>query len=277
MLNIMDVSMTVRTSSIISLLAIGLFVGCVVKDANTGVSPGSSAADGGAAGSESGAARIDGGASTASDLTCNEIFDCAAGCPDNNADTCSDACLARGSDQGRPLAEKLATCYLTNKCADATCLNAKCLTELTECITQQRAVQPIAGPVPKGAVPAALVGKWSHFYTPTSHRHDFTFNADGTAAEYITTTSIGIGTCATSGIGDYTGNVVFTDTTMTFYATAGTSVFSSCGNDTTHPVKPNSHEYGWSTDASGQLVLVDRGSQSCLDNPASCTDAYTKN
>jgi len=259
-----------------SLLVLGILAlsaGCTVNASRASAS----ASDGGGSGPGSGSTGglgLDGGAAAAGGLTCVAIFDCAAACPEGGDDTCANACLERGSEEGKAAATSMAACFETHECTDGECLKASCGTELTACVTQKEPEKPIDG-APPGVVPADLVGKWHHFYGPTAHTHDFTFGSDGTAAEYITT-GHSMGGCGTTGLGDSTGTVVFAGTTMTYYKAAGTEVWNTCGKETVRPATPSSREYQWSLDASGNLVLVDRGNQACLDNPSSCTSTYTR-
>ena len=251
----------------------GAFIlACTVENKSDPASPTPGATDGGAT--------VEAGSSSAnktSGLTCLEIFDCAGKCPDENVDACTNECLGRGTAQGKSAATALAQCYETNKCADGDCLKANCSAELTACVTEERpGGKPVDGPAPTGSVPAALVGEWHHFYAPTAHTHDFKFNADGSATEYVTTTSSGLGGCTTSGIADTTGTVVFTDTTLTFYTTGGTSIWNVCGKETVEKAKTTSRDYLWELDAAGNLILTDQGIPSCVENPANCRDTFTK-
>ena len=210
-------------------------------------------------------------------FTCLEIFDCATKCKEADAG-CEDACLALGTPEGKAAAVALATCFKNNACTDAPCLTTKCGTELEACTTQRAAPKPTTT-VPTGAVPAELVGKWSHFYAPTSHVDEFTFDATGAAKRYVTTAFGFPGGCSTSAIGDGTGTVVFTDTKMTYYQTGGTDLYSSCGaSPTPKPSPKGAYEFVWSLGADGKLVLQDSSNSTCIDDPslASCTTTYEK-
>jgi len=212
-------------------------------------------------------APTDGGSSsTTAPLTCLEIFQCAASC---TATGCEDACLARGSADAKSAVTDVVNCYQTNSCADGTCLQTKCGTELGACGAQ--AAPPTGTPVsnvpPGSAVPTQLAGKWHSFYEPNQATRDWTFGADGTTKYYNTGAYDMPGGCKWGTITDSTGAVVVEGDKVTYYQTGGTQQSSTCGQAKTEPAPQKAYAYRWSIEPNGQLLMADLNSQNCIDNP----------
>lgn len=209
----------------------------------------------------------DGGTSgTVAPLTCLEIFQCAANCTGTG---CEDACLARGSADAKTAVTDVVNCYQTNNCADGTCLQTNCGTQLGACGAQ--AAPPSGTPVstvpPGSAVPANLAGKWHYYYQPNAATRDWVFNADGSATYHNESSYDMPGGCKWAGITNSTGTVVVQADMVTYYQTGGTQSSSTCGQAKTEPAPQSSYTYQWSIDGNGRLLLVDRNSTNCLQNP----------
>lgn len=243
-----------------ALLALGAVTACTTTTTTTATpTDGGTSADGGSP--------TDGGTSgTVAPLTCLEIFQCAADCTGTG---CEDACLARGSADAKTAAGGLATCYQTNSCADATCLQTKCNTELGACGAQSAPSKgtPVSTVPPGSAVPSDLVGKWHYFYQPNVATKDWTFNADGTATYHNESSYDMPGGCKWAGITNSTGTVVVQGNAVTYYQTGGTQSSSTCGQMKTEPAPQTSYSYQWSIDGAGKLLLNDTSSQNCIQNP----------
>jgi len=93
----------------------------------------------------------DGGGGT---LTCPELFDCIAACPDGDAG-CVDRCIARGTPDAVTKANALAACADAAGCADEACITTNCGPEVTACAGS---VPPIDGGVSTGTAPIRIEG-----------------------------------------------------------------------------------------------------------------------
>lgn len=102
----------------------------------------------GTATGDAGTTNVDSGGTTPPDggaaLSCPEIFDCVAACPDS---ACEDACIERGTPEGLALATAVAVCADENACTTEECLSAACADELLACAD--------ATPTPDGGTPVA--------------------------------------------------------------------------------------------------------------------------
>lgn len=244
-------------SALSACLVIGAFVACTTTN---------TASDGGVA--DPG---VDGGDPSSEPLTCLKVFQCGAAC---SGDGCEDACFARGTAEAKEAVTNVVTCYQAHACDGGDCLQANCLTEVRACAAQEDpGGKPVDTVPPPSAAPATLVGKWHSYYAPNAATEDWTFNADGTAAHYSASAyALAGGGCQWAGITDSTGTVVVTDTTLTYYQTAGTAQESNCGFKSTKAAPTKAYTYAWAIEADGRLLLVDQNLQSCIVNPgyASC-------
>jgi hypothetical protein len=178
-------------------------------------------------------------------VTCAAVADCASNCAENDQ-ACEDACIAKGSPEARKLVSALTSCFQTNNCQDAACVQSKCSAEVQACVTQKAAASsstsPSAGNTPKGNVPAELVGTWTH--TSRLGNSSYTFNADGTLVRAMRVeTNYG---CPT--ITEYasTGTVVFDGPNLTVYENQGTETSLVCSSTgTTKPISPSQTSLSW--------------------------------
>ncbi|MHB8874966.1 MAG: hypothetical protein ACYC8T_14865 [Myxococcaceae bacterium] len=116
----------------------------------------------------------------APNLSCLQILKCIIDCPDIDT-ACPDACVEKGSVEGKANVISFAQCIETNGCTDATCLQTNCAASLNLCVTSSApdtGGTPLQGTAPPGSVPADLVGVWSGARDGITQ--EMTFNADGT-------------------------------------------------------------------------------------------------
>lgn len=206
--------------------------------------------EGGAAGSSLGGAPDEGGASGASfagspndgttpeRLSCLGVLQCAGACPDDDVDACVEACLNQTSESSQPVTAAFIQCIADNECADATCIQAKCESELTGCVSDgARAAaegEPSSGPTPTGAVPAELVGLWST--VGLSSGTSYEFSSDGTTIQAFSIESnygCDLKTqLSSSGVTTVSGD------SLIYHRTQGTLVLKTCSTVQTKPTEP---------------------------------------
>ena len=202
-----------------------LLLACTIKSTET-----NPAAAGGDAGITN-----DAGPNAQAGLDCANVLDCVIHCASGDA-TCQNACLARGTDDGRAKANAFLGCIGSHDCQDTACIKASCATELAACVAlpAPSGGTPIQGSAPPGSVPPEFVGSWKR--TSYTLADTFTFNADGTARRATLETSSFSG-CSNSVAFEYSGTVVFTPAkdAFTFYITSATNTSSACGQTSSTP------------------------------------------
>lgn len=237
--------------------------------------------DGGASGSSDAGARDDGGASGAggapddgtvpSPLSCLGVLQCAGACPDESVDACVEACLVATSERSQPVTAALVQCIADNACADSSCIQAKCESELSACVADDATAiaegGPSSGPTPTGAVPSELVGLWSQ--VGLSSGMSFEFSADGTTIQaYSNETSYGCDLktqISSSGISTVTGD------SLIYHRLKGTVAFTTCGTVKSKPAEPADIAYRYSLgtydDGAAKLSLYRVNEDGTLASP----------
>lgn len=213
-----------------AIVPITIVVGC----STTGTSNGASANDGGPSVSSSGSP--DAGTAS-SGLSCLGVLKCAGSCPDEDADACVQACLDQTRVSSQPVTTAFAKCIEDNQCADATCIQTKCESELSACITDDASEvdgKPSSAPTPTGSVPAALVGGWNHLDSSLGSTYEF--KADGAttqlfdlATNYYCDDAISVSS---------TGVTTVTGDSLVYHRVEGTQVIKTCGKPSSKAVGP---------------------------------------
>ncbi|HYQ00767.1 MAG TPA: hypothetical protein VER96_18960 [Polyangiaceae bacterium] len=206
--------------------------------------------EGGAAGSALGGARDEGGAAGASfagspgdgttpeGLSCLGVLQCAGACPDEGLDACVEACVNQTSESSQAVTAAFIQCIADNQCADATCIQAKCESELTACVSDDASAvaqgEPSSGPTPTGSVPAELVGLWSQ--VGLSSGMSYEFSADGTTIQaYSSETNYGCDLkiqLSSSGVTTVSGD------SLVYHRTEGTLATKTCSTIQSKPAEP---------------------------------------
>lgn len=212
--------------------------------------------DGGASGSSFAGARDDGGASGfagATDdgtvpplLSCLGVLQCAGACPDESADACVEACLEQTSKSSQPVTVALVQCIADNQCADASCIQGKCESQLSECVADDASAaaqgEPPSGQTPSGSVPSALVGLWSQVGLTSGTSYEF--SADGTTIQvYSNETNYGCDLktqLSSSGVTTVTGD------SLIYHRVEGSIVMTTCGTIKSKPMDPADIAYRYS-------------------------------
>lgn len=205
----MTASTLVSVASALSFASLLTLAACTVNQTNTGAPK---ADAGGVANADAGSGAV------SSALTCLAIIQCIVECPDADA-ACPDACFGKGSPTGQSNAEALAVCIDKQKCADETCLQAKCMAPLEACVTSSATPpsgKPLQGNVPPGSVPSDMVGSFVRANYGTTVR--LTLKADGTGSYQVADASRTSGCFSTTSTTD-SGNAVVTSDTIKIYAT----------------------------------------------------------
>ena len=205
----------------------------------------------------------DGGATPAATaLTCGGIFDCATKCEEAGT-PCDDACLAKGSPAGRDAVNGLVACSETNRCADGTCLQTNCKTELTACVQSAgSSAKPLEGSAPAGNVPAELIAVWKGL------EESLEFRADGTVGRSL---RIRAATCTYEAIDN--GTAVVDAATITLYFTSGS--FKDCTGPDTDPYKPTSETFTYSLTSYTANTVLRLEKQNCAPGGI-CVSSYDK-
>jgi hypothetical protein len=220
------------------------------------------ASDGGAAGGDGGGTA---GAVGAGALTCGAIFDCISKCAADDS-TCVNTCFAAGTPDAQTAVNNVATCYQNHSCADSTCLQTNCTTEMQACVATAAggAGQPLTGAAPTGNIPQELVGEWIGSETL------YDFKADGTVARSSNVTD---SSCQTSSVED--GTAVASGTTLTMYFTTG--IFKICGTTSTDPYKPVTDTFTYRIDNTDVGTALRLAQQNCSYTDQSDIDFYCTN
>lgn len=124
-----SVALFVAAASVATLSAL-FSAGCTFPQATQ------SASDGGGAATPS--------PTTAPGLSCRKILQCGSACPDTDT-ACPDACVDRGSPDGKSQFRSLAACIEQEKCTEATCTQNKCAASLNACADTSAPSAPDAG------------------------------------------------------------------------------------------------------------------------------------
>lgn len=235
----------------LTMLAIG--AGCTASStgANNAAATGGSANDAGTTQSAPGG------------LGCNDILACVAKCSADDK-ACADACIAKGSPDGKGKANALGQCIEKNQCADSSCVKASCNSELTACVNSKTATS--GAPAAQGSLPAELVGRWF------GRTEGYELHADGTIIHSIEVTT---GTCHTKTLD--TGVAVVNGSSMTVSLTSGSVVIC----DAPKAYEPSTHEYTWSIETGKQgvdgpydaLTLVDTH---CTQEAFYCSSTFDR-
>jgi hypothetical protein len=163
----------------------------------------------------------------APDLNCLQIISCAVECPEGD-EACIDACAAKGTPDGVAKVEAFAQCIDEQQCTDSACAEEKCADSIEACVTSSKASStgtPLTGDAPPGSVPSDLVGSWIGARDGITQH--MVFEADGSGSwESSQTTQQSACASFTSTL--RTGNVVITDTQITFYATKVVEAVQRC-------------------------------------------------
>jgi hypothetical protein len=170
-----------------------------------------------------------------SGLTCYEIAECAAKCR-NGDEACAEACIAKGSGEGKAAADALNACGTKHACADSECVATSCQAEIDACKAQGSS-KPAAG----GSIPANLVGTWTS--TGGGAYIVRTFNADGTYGETSVLTVSG--SCESKQTYDIEGTAAFAATTMTLNRVSGTLTSETCSGKSTKDVTASTETKSW--------------------------------
>ncbi|MEO6598553.1 MAG: hypothetical protein ABIQ16_01680 [Polyangiaceae bacterium] len=170
-------------------------------------------------------------------LTCMGVLRCAADCPDQDSDACAEACVERTAASSEAVTLGFLQCVVDSQCSDATCLQEKCESELSACVSDDTSTvdgTPSTEPAPMGAVPTELVGLWSS--VGTSGGVTFEFEADGTTTQaFLSESNYG---CAlkteltSSGITRVTGD------SLVYHRIEGTLGNRTCSTVTSKAVEP---------------------------------------
>ncbi|HYQ42263.1 MAG TPA: hypothetical protein VER11_09845 [Polyangiaceae bacterium] len=285
--------------------AIALVVGCTQEasdgaDANGGAAGSPSAGagnDAGASGGPLAGARDDGGASgssfagapgdggesgssfagapgeetTPSRLTCLGVLQCAGACPDENADACVEDCLNQTSESSQPVTLALVQCIADNECADSACIQAKCVSELSACVTDDASAAaqgaPSSGPTQAGSVPPELVGLWSQ--VGLSSGMSYEFSADGTTIQaFSNETNYGCDLkieLSSSGVTTVSGD------SLIYHRLEGTLGTKTCSTITTKAAEPADIAYRYALgsydDGGAKLSLYRVNEDGTLSSP----------
>lgn len=165
--------------------------------------------------------------STSGGLSCLDVLKCAGACPDTNADACVQGCLDQTSKSSQPITSALVKCIDDNKCADATCIQTKCETELSNCLSDVKEVEgkPTSGPPPSGSVPADLVGVWAQVGLSTGSSYQF--EADGTTIQaFSSETNYG---CESKIEVSSNGITTVSGDSLVYHREKGTQGIKTCG------------------------------------------------
>lgn len=203
-------------------------------------------------------------------LSCMGVLKCAGGCPDEGVDACVQACIDQTSQSSQPVTSAFVQCIESNQCADASCVRAKCESELGACVADDAsAVQgkPSSDPAPAGAVPADLVGLWSQ--VGLSSGMSYEFSADGTTIQaFKNETSYGCDSeidLASSGVTTVTGD------SLVYHRIRGTLVTKTCGTTKSKAVDPADIAYrytlGTFDDGQPKLSLYRVNEDGTLSSP----------
>jgi hypothetical protein len=241
--------------------AVVLVVGCT-QGASNGAS-----ADGGDAPGSSGAPP---GETAPSRLSCMGVLQCAGACPDQDVDACVQACVDRTSESSQPVTTAFIQCIENNQCADATCIQAKCESELSECVADDASEvqgEPSSGPTPTGSVPTELVGLWSQ--VGLSSGMSFEFSADGTTIQaFMNETNYGCESkieLSSSGVTTVTGD------SLVYHRVQGTLVTKTCGTTKSKAAEPADIAYrytlGTFDDGADKLSLFRVNEDGTLSSP----------
>ncbi len=215
-----------------------------------------------------------GGGTGANAGTCMDIMQCFATCADTDT-ACPDACYAAGSTDGQNQMLALLNCMDQWQCADVSCIETQCPTQLVTCLdssTTGGGTTNPGGSVPPGSIPAELVGYWVR---PSSDEvYDYTFNADGSASHNNFKNSE-LGSCSMTVHSEWTtGSVVAQGDVLTVALADGTTSVAwsgGCGSGYTNPAPGKVIHLQYQLDASG-LWLTD------LDCTGPyCQELYKKN
>lgn len=210
--------------------------------AGAGDEPGPSSAGAAGARDEPGAGGEAGAGDEPSALTCMGVLQCAAECPDEDVDTCVGACVERTSKSSEAVTAAFLQCLVDNQCPDATCLQEKCKSELSACVSDGTSAldgTPSDEPPPTGAVPTELVGIWSS--VGLSGGTSFQFETDGTTTQsFLSESNYG---CALRTELSSTGVTTVTGDLLVYHRTEGTLATRTCGTVTTKPMAPANITY----------------------------------
>ncbi len=138
------------------------------------------------------------------------------------------ACIDQASQSSQPVTSAFVQCIESNQCADASCVRAKCESELGACVADDAsAVQgkPSSDRAPAGPVPADLVGLWSQVGLTSGMSYEF--SADGaTIQAYSSETNYGCESkieLSSSGVTTVTGD------SLVYHRVKGTMGTKTCG------------------------------------------------
>jgi hypothetical protein len=227
---------------------VGVASGCTVQKANATGSSGGTSADGGVTAAAPG-------------LSCLQIVQCIADCPDTDA-ACPDACANKGTSEGKANILAFGNCIETEKCTESTCIQEKCAESLNACVSSSSPKgtgTARAGDAPPGSVPADLAGTWAGARDGITQR--LVLGADGSGS-WMTGIVSKQSACFSYNRVLRTGNVVVADKKITIYATSVVESIQECAppsRDTDHG--PQTEELRWSrpsdTSDTNTILMVD--------------------
>jgi hypothetical protein len=178
-------------------------------------------------------------------LSCVAILQCAAPC-DESDEPCQEACLGRGSEEGKSAVNALVRCATENGCTELECFQTKCAADVATCLAAPAPTggTPLdGGAAPIGSIPANMIGTWQHISTYGSV-DGFVFNADGTAKRTRMQTGTVAG-CSSDVSSEANGTAVFSDdgTAFTFNIEVSTASTLKCGAYTSVPATTGAFEF----------------------------------
>ncbi|AKU95575.1 hypothetical protein AKJ09_02239 [Labilithrix luteola] len=247
--------------------AVALVVGCT-----QGMSNGASGDGGDAPGSSPAGAR-DGGTAP-SRLSCMGVLKCAGGCPDEGVDACVQACVDETSESSQPVTTAFIQCIANNQCADTTCIQTRCQSELAACVADDASAvlgTPSSGQSDAGAgagsMPTELVALWSQ--VGLSSGMSYEFSADGTTIQaYKNETNYGCDSeidLSSSGVTTVAGD------SLIYHRLQGTLVTKTCGTTKSKAAEPADIAYrytlGTFDDGQPKLSLFRVNEDGTLSSP----------
>lgn len=198
------------------------------------------------------------------------VLQCAGACPDENVDACVEDCLEQTSVRSQPVTAAFIQCIADNECADATCIQMMCESELGACAADDASAvegAPSSGPTPTGSVPRELVGLWSQ--VGLSSGMSYEFSADGSTIQAFSSES-NYG-CELKTELSSSGVTTVSGDSLVYHRLEGTLVNKTCGTIKSKPVEPVDVAYryaiGADDDGDPELLLYRVNEDQTLSSP----------
>lgn len=209
-------------------------------------------------------------------LSCMQILQCIADCADT-ATACPDACITKGTPEGKTNINAFGSCVEQAQCTELTCVEDNCKASLDACVTSSAPKSggtPLGGTAPPGSVPADLVGTWSGARSGITER--LVFNADGSGNWTSSILMKSQGSCLSFNRTIRDGNIVIDAKTITLHAITVVNSVQECrppSIDTA--MQPVTETITWSRNESNpnEILIVDNECAAKYPNQENCNTA----